>query len=461
MATRGVQKSAEKKSRKLLCWNENKPFAFTRWCFRFRRRTPEGVANSRVVSVGVLLTLRVASLLFLLLGGLWVILRRWERPLCLPDWSYVASTLYFSMAVAACLRHACKARSTPAAEEAITAAAEGSPSQSLIVASSIAFYFFEVSVVYQTIAVVVTWVEYALGRGPVRRALLSSMGLGLLLLDFLLNRCTVEAKHTCLLLGFLLVWMVEQVVWVSTDDGHEACYDAFDAKALSSAVTAVVVALAVVGLTFAYAALCAQRDKLMLRLGFRPDADPSGQGDVEEDAGEDAAVARSVSLRAMNTFRVLPASERPSVVNPIFAGAGSRMKRQMVNGGSSSSSGGGGGGGGNGSVRGLGERRTSLASIETDMSSGELDVDTQGTGATASSSGRHPSRSPPAAAPPRDSSRAERRGDWGSDGIPNRSSWAGYGGGGAAAWVRSVRDEPPPSRGGGGKGGHRRPTHKY
>lgn len=44
--------------------------------------------------------------------------------------------------------------------------------------------------------------------------------------------------------------MVEQVVWVSTDDGHEACYDAFDAKALSSAVTAVVVALAVVGLTF-------------------------------------------------------------------------------------------------------------------------------------------------------------------------------------------------------------------
>lgn len=207
----------------------------------------------------------------------------------------------------------------------------------------------------------------------------------------------------------------------------------------------------------AYAALCAQRDKLMLRLGFCRDQDPTEQGDIEEDIGEDAVVTRSVSLRALTTFRAVPASERASVVNPIFAGSGSRMKRQSVSGSSASS----GGGGGNGSSRGWGsDRRTSLASIETDMSSEELDVDTQGTGATATSGGRHLSGSPTAAAPRRDRSRAERRGDWGSEGIPTHSSWAGYGGGGAAAWVRSVRDESPPARGGVGKG-HRRSNSRY
>lgn len=58
-------------------------------------------------------------------------------------------------------------------------------------------------------------------------------------------------KHLCVLLVFLLAWALEQVVWVSTGDDHEACYGgAFDAKGLSSAVSAVVVALVVVGLAF-------------------------------------------------------------------------------------------------------------------------------------------------------------------------------------------------------------------
>ncbi|CAN0429073.1 unnamed protein product, partial [Hapterophycus canaliculatus] len=116
----------------------------------------------------------------------------------------------------------------------------------------------------------------------------------------------------------------------------------------------------------AYAALCRQRDGLVSRFGFGPDPHyPEGTGDVEEDLGEDADVTRSMSLPTL-TLRPPPASERASVVNPIFAGRGSRMKRNGVNG---DGCGGGDGNGGNGG--GVSERRTSLASIETEMSSGE------------------------------------------------------------------------------------------
>lgn len=207
----------------------------------------------------------------------------------------------------------------------------------------------------------------------------------------------------------------------------------------------------------------------MSRLGFSPGTDPTEPGDIEEDVGEDAVVTRSVSLRAIPTFRAPPPSERASVVNPIFAGSGSRMKRTQAGGGGGSGGGGsgrsgsggsgGGGSGGGGSARGWGnDWRTSLASIDTDMCSGELDLDTQGTGASA----RYANASPAAAAPPpRSGSRADRRGDWSSGGIPTHSGWAGYGGGGAAAWVRPVREESPPARGGGSKGGHRRSNSKY
>lgn len=197
--------------------------------------------------------------------------------------------------------------------------------------------------------------------------------------------------------------------------------------------------------TSAYAALTSKRDRLMVRCGFGSDADSTGGGDVEEDLGEDAAVTRSISLPTM-TLRAPPASERASVVNPIFAGSGSRMKRNPWPGGSA----GGGGGGGE-----RPSRRTSLASIETDMSSGELDAAENQT--SGCSSARH-SRESPAGG---------RRAEWGaaaagSGGVlpSHPSSWAGYGGGGAAAWVRSSRDvtAPPPR---GGKGGHRRANSRY
>lgn len=86
-------RSTTRTGTKLLCWNDKESFVCSGWCFR--RRTLESVANSQVVSVGILLTLRVSSLLFLLLGGFGIAWRSWERPLCLPEWSYIALTLYF------------------------------------------------------------------------------------------------------------------------------------------------------------------------------------------------------------------------------------------------------------------------------------------------------------------------------------------------------------------------------
>lgn len=62
------------------------------------------VATSKLVSVGALFVLRVAFLLFLLFGGVWMAWRQRsdgrfdEEPpplLCLPDWSYVVTMLYF------------------------------------------------------------------------------------------------------------------------------------------------------------------------------------------------------------------------------------------------------------------------------------------------------------------------------------------------------------------------------
>lgn len=62
------------------------------------------VATSRVVSVSVLLVLRLLLLLSLVFGGIWLTWRlsRGERfdeeppPfLCLPDWCYAVTALYF------------------------------------------------------------------------------------------------------------------------------------------------------------------------------------------------------------------------------------------------------------------------------------------------------------------------------------------------------------------------------
>ena len=66
-------------------------------CLRGSGETLETVATSQAVSVRVLLATRLASLAVLALGGLWISLRSGERPLCLPDWSYLASSAYFAV----------------------------------------------------------------------------------------------------------------------------------------------------------------------------------------------------------------------------------------------------------------------------------------------------------------------------------------------------------------------------
>lgn len=65
------------------------------------------VATSRVISVRALLVLRLSCLILLVLGGVWVAwesITRHERSdgepppmLCLPDWSYVITVLYFAV----------------------------------------------------------------------------------------------------------------------------------------------------------------------------------------------------------------------------------------------------------------------------------------------------------------------------------------------------------------------------
>lgn len=188
----------------------------------------------------------------------------------------------------------------------------------------------------------------------------------------------------------------------------------------------------------AYAALCGQRDRLILRLKSSPDSGYAGP-DVEEDVGQEAAVTARIPLPT--ALRAPPPSERSSVVNPIFAGSGSRMKRQWPQNVNC-------------------EHRTSLASIETEMSSGE-DLESgwpvDGEGYTANSGGKH-SKGYFTGAPAGDG--AGKRADVGTAGgglTAHPSSWAGYGG--AAAWVRSSKDATPPGRG--AKGGVRRAPPRF
>lgn len=64
-------------------------------CLRGPGATLEIVATSQIVSMRVLLATRLASLAVLVLGGLWITWRSGEPPLCLPDWSHLASAAYF------------------------------------------------------------------------------------------------------------------------------------------------------------------------------------------------------------------------------------------------------------------------------------------------------------------------------------------------------------------------------
>lgn len=54
-------------------------------------------ATSQLVPTAALLTARLAFLLVLVLGGIWITRRSSDPPLCLPDWGYIATTLYFAV----------------------------------------------------------------------------------------------------------------------------------------------------------------------------------------------------------------------------------------------------------------------------------------------------------------------------------------------------------------------------
>lgn len=185
----------------------------------------------------------------------------------------------------------------------------------------------------------------------------------------------------------------------------------------------------------AYAALCAQRDRLTSQCGrsFTPDFEGP---DVEEDVDQEAGLTGTA-------IRAPPASERSSVVNPIYAGAGSRMKRHWPQKSSASAP----------------EHRSSITSNDTEMSSGEdldpswLPEDNQ----VVKSTGRSCT-----AAPPKGMDAMGRWPDRAAAGVTgggltaHPSSWAGYGG--AAAWVRSSERDITPSSRGGKAGGRRGPS---
>lgn len=165
------------------------------------------------------------------------------------------------------------------------------------------------------------------------------------------------------------------------------------------------------------------------------DPNPHHTGeDVEEDVGqEDVGAGRSA---LPSNLRAPPNTERKSIVNPIFAGAGSRINRGWPNVSY--------------------EQRTSLASSATEMSSGE-DADS---GWHEVDLSKHGARTPAVATAPTPDG-VGRRGDWGSGSgklTAHPASWAGYGG--AAAWVRSSsRDHTPLAKG--TKPGPRRGPPRY
>lgn len=59
-----------------------------------------------------------------------------------------------------------------------------------------------------------------------------------------------QAKHSWILLVFLLAWAMEQVAWVHTGAEHLACYQAFDAREMGSLMSAVLAAAVVIALVF-------------------------------------------------------------------------------------------------------------------------------------------------------------------------------------------------------------------
>lgn len=59
-----------------------------------------------------------------------------------------------------------------------------------------------------------------------------------------------QATHVCVLLAVLFLWAIEQVAWVHSSSGNEACYGAFNVTDATSLWTALVGAVVVVGVVF-------------------------------------------------------------------------------------------------------------------------------------------------------------------------------------------------------------------
>lgn len=181
---------------------------------------------------------------------------------------------------------------------------------------------------------------------------------------------------------------------------------------------------------------------------FATDANADHTGpDVEEDVGQEEEEPSGGSALP-SQLRVPPNTERKCIVNPIFAGAGSRMNRSWP------------------SI--TAEHRASLASSATDMSSGEElegawhegDIGRQPTRANGKRAHAGEGVTPGAAAPAPTPDGTVRRLDWraaGGGAVPTTypSSWAGYGG--AAAWVRSSSRDATPMSKGSKNGGRRGP----
>ncbi|CAN0134600.1 unnamed protein product [Ascophyllum nodosum] len=429
----------------------------TRWsffcgCFRaqegIRHQRLATVATSRLVSLKVLLGIRLIWLLLLILGAVWLSLKPsgdGEPPhfVCWPEWSYIVCILYFLMAVVACLRQIKVRPFTP--RSSVSGSVESVRRSLVNTATQI---LLEISVVFETIAVPVTWSTGTKAGEINGQTVVHLVALAAAVTDLLLNRARIEVKHTWAMFAFLVAWAIEQVAWVNSDSSGRACYNVFNAKEASSIYAAVIAPVIVGAVVVAYAVLCAQRDRLTSQFE-RSDVDFTGP-DVEEDATQETT--GTVGMPLPTSLRPPPPG-RSSVVNPIFAGSGSRMKRKWSN---------------RSATRGIRtdsltdsrtDNRTSLESNGTEMFPAEdlergssLDAHLQSVNRSAKGA-RGPSLSLSSMA---DSERVrmEWRGFGGGALAAHSSTGAAYSG--AAAWVRpSNADATPTARG--QRGGPRRP----
>ncbi|CAM9301118.1 unnamed protein product [Choristocarpus tenellus] len=130
------------------------------------------------------------------------------------------------------------------------------------------------------------------------------MALIALLLDLAINRTYFQVKHLGLVLAFGLIWMLVQIIWINGGDNHAPCYQNFDTKDGTSAMSAVVGAIIVVVAVYVYAQLCVQRDRFF----SGSSQSPGSQADVVEDDNDGSHGPGTIGSVMQG-----------AVVNPLFA----------------------------------------------------------------------------------------------------------------------------------------------